>query len=223
MVLTMSDGKTEYFEVWLNHQIDLARRKFKDEWTTIDRKAAAEGWYRSGRRIKVSIRVIADIFRTLTAEAYKRAADSAVAEKLQQIATHDLFDLFNELVAKVPTLVQSTAHVSPRLEQAVAKLIAPIRSDLEASARLAQLSIRSRDAAKAGTRPKGGRLSKAISLAIDEIWNGKIPVGLAAKDRDRMIKENLATQKATKSSSDTALTKAIQRVISSRARATDDN
>jgi hypothetical protein len=140
----MSNAATELFEVWLKNQIELARRKLRDEWLSIDQRAAAEGWYGSGRRIKLSVGVIGNILRDLVEEAYPKAADASVSGEFHTSTTEQLFKLFDELIAEVSALLESTGYVSPRLEKTVVELMAPIRADLETSAKLAQLSTRSK-------------------------------------------------------------------------------
>ena len=141
MVHAMPDSSDEYFRLWISHEIDLAHRQFVASWKAIDAKAAATGWYKSGRRIKECVRSIADTVGQLADKVFRKASEMEDALECHLLAGRSLSEFLTQLTARTPALIQSTTSPTQRTENAVGELIAQIKADLQTATELARFSI----------------------------------------------------------------------------------
>lgn len=212
MVYAMADAETEHFKFWLSCEIDLAHRQLDASWKTTDAKAAANGWYRSGRRIKDCIRSIADTIGQLADKAFHKASETTEVLVHHALADKALSEFLVELASKMPALIQSTGHPSPRLDLAVEKLIAQIRTDYANTAKLALLAIQAKQLG--GDKVPNGAKKNAVALAVESLWQGhRPPPGLSVKDRNYKIRAWIACNNLSMPANDAALNKAVQRAI----------
>ena len=206
-----SDAKTKYFMVWLNHEIDLARRALNEAWKSIDAKAAAEHWHMSGRRIKTCIRSMADTTGQLTGKVFDRVTEAENALEHHSLADKALSGFLRELAAKTPALV-TTSNGTPRALEDANSLVKQIQSDLETASEIARLSIRARQVGAKKTTKETRKNSTA--LAIESLWKGRRPPqGLSVKARNVMIRNWITNSNLSKPSTDAALNRAAQRAI----------
>ena len=202
----MMDIETEHFKHWLSHEIDLAHRDLKSNWKAIDAKAAAEGWYKSGRRIKECVKSIADVVGHLAKEAFQKSSTAQSALEHHNLVGEVLSNFLKEWASKIPTVVQSTGSPWPRLDQAVDALLDQIGLDLNTATELSRLSILSAqqtkiaqpsDKSKESSAKQPARAmfirrrpaAEALAEIIATEWPDGFRSNLKAPDRNKRINE----------------------------------
>ncbi len=136
----MSADARNHLLLWLDHNIDLARRQFDGDQRALENRLAARGLFYSGGHIKEAIALAAQSVRTLTKPAFDKAgtlpevADGNVLtlEKLKAYAT-SLVEATDAMIAKI----EGSGPTSPGLWRAARELQAPILTDIEMAATLA--------------------------------------------------------------------------------------
>ena len=142
----MSADARAHLTLWLDHNIDLARRARDSELHALEHRMAARGLYYSGAHIKEAIRVAASSVAALTGPAFDKVGTLRELSDGLTLARDKLEAYAREAIAATDALIDKITRGAPTsggLRRAAKELQEPILRDLQAKADLTAFSLKS--------------------------------------------------------------------------------